>query len=286
MILIKNRLNAGFFSNLNAAMGWYWISMRTGIPVHVKWDGIPNKNIFDDVFIQKYEYSAPTYENNANFQHSPLFTEEIKEAFKEDIDAELVSKYDGWFFCQGKIYTDPMFDKIRKLYNYVYIENLKLNPSLELQNIKIHENTLGVNYRYIEYYFTNDGKMTPFKEIMSLDEYHKNYLTDIESEFENGKYDKIYVASSQKMFFDICCKKFKDKLTYLPMNRVDEGVLGELYRGVPLIKEFSDVLSDAINLSKCKHLIVAPNNITFAVLYMNPTITYKVINFLKETYTG
>ena len=94
MILIKNRLNAGFFSNLNAAIGWYWYSMRTEIPIHVHWDGLENKNIFDEFFHQKYRYQPYDYENNANIQHSSLFTEQIKDAFKEDIGELLFNKYD------------------------------------------------------------------------------------------------------------------------------------------------------------------------------------------------
>jgi len=285
MILIKNRVEAGFFSNLNAALGWYWYSMRTEIPVHVHWNGLPNKNIFDDFFHQKFKYDQYQYENNANFQHSPLYTDQIKEAFKEDIGEKLFNRYDnGWFFCQGKVYDDDNFINLRRLYNYVYNENLKLKSEL-IPTSDIPPKTLGINYRYIKMYFTNDGKMTPFKQIMSLDEYNKKYLEQIESTFENGNYEKIYLASSHRVFFEQCLNKFKDKVLYIPMNRLEED-LWEAQRNVTLTKEYIDVLTDTLNLTKCDHLLISPSNIIFAALYINSNISYNVFNFLKETYTG
>lgn len=284
MILIKNRLSAGFFSNLNAVINWYWYSMRTDIPIYVLWDGIQNKNIFDIFFQQKFKYESHNYENNANVQHSPLFTDQMKNALKEDVGDELFNKYQGWFFCQGTVYTEPNFDKLRQLYNYIYTENLKFN-SHHIPNIELPINTLGVNYRYIHFYFTDDGKRTPFNTLMSVEEYNNNYLTQIESTFEKGKYSKIYVASSQRLFFDICLKKFKDKLLYLPMKRLEEHQT-EYDRGIPLIDEFINVLTDVINLTKCSHLIVSPSNLIFGALYINPYITFEMMEFLKHTHTS
>lgn len=285
MILVKNRLNAGFFSNFNAALGWYWYSMKTGIPIHVHWDGSPNENIFDYFFEQKHKYQTHTYENNANFQHSPVFTDEIKEEFKKDIGEILYNKYDnGWFFCNGKVYTEETFYKLRNLYNELYTKNLRLKTHL-IPSIDIPQKTLGVNYRYIIMYFTNDGKMTPYKNLMSTDEYHKEYITQIENTFEKGNYEKIYIASSQRLFFEECLKKFKDKLLYIPMKRVEENQI-EFDRGVSFRKECADVLFDTINLTKCDHLLISPSNIIFAALYINPNISYEIFDFLKETYTG
>lgn len=285
MILIKNRLNAGLFSNLNAVVGWYWYSMRTGTPAYIDWDGVPNQNIFDYFFIQKHKYEYHQYENNANFQHSPLYTDQIKEAFKEDIGELMYNKYDtGWFLCKGEVYTEPDFLRLRNLYNYIYTENLKLKTEL-IPTIDIPQKTLGVNYRYIKMYFTNDGKMTPFKDIMSLEEYHKKYLDQMEFTFENGKYEKIYVASSHRVFFDKCIRKFKDKILYIPLIRLEED-LWEIHRNVSLEKEYRDVLSDVLNLSKCDHLVISPSNIVFSLLYMNTNITYDVFEFLKDVFTG
>jgi len=285
MILIKNRLSAGFFSNFNAAMGWYWYSMKIGTPIYIDWDGSPNENIFNYFFEQKYKYNSHQYEHNANFQHSPLYTNEIKELFKQEIGESFYNTYDnGWFFCNGKIYKDSSLSKLRHLYNKVYNENLKLKTHL-VPITNIPENTLGVNYRFINFYFTNDGKMTPYKNIMSLEEYNNKYLHDMETEFENGKYEKIYVASSQRIFFEKCLNKFKDKMIFIPLNRLEEDTW-EIHRNVPLKKEYTDILSEINNLNRCKKLLVSPSNITFALLYMNPNITYKPFDFITETYTG
>jgi hypothetical protein len=284
MILVKNRLNAGFFSNLNAALGWYWYSMRTEIPIHVHWDGIPQKNIFEEFFYQKYKYEPHQFENNANFQHCSLYTEQIKEAYKEDLGEDIFNKYDnGWFFCQGLLYTEPHFEHVRKLYNYIYTENLKLHSEV-LQQPKLPENTMGVNYRFLRFYFTNDGKRTPFFKLMSVEEYHKKYINQIESAFENGGYDKIYLASSQQGFLDLCLSKFKDKLLFLPMKRIEEHQT-EFERGTTLIEEYVNVLKDVTNLINCRHLVVSPSNLIFGTLYMNPNISFTVFDFLKQTYT-
>jgi len=288
MILIKNRLNAGFFSNLNTVLGWYWYSMRTETPVHVHWNGLPNKNIFDDFFYQKFKYDQYQYENNANFQHSPLYTDQIKEAFKEDIGEKLFNTYDnGWFFCQGKVYVDDDFQKLRSLYNYIYNENLKLKSDI-IPSYDIPSKTLGINYRFIGMYFTNDEKRTPYKNLMSLEEFNTKYLDQIEYTFETGKYEKIYLASNHRIFFEQCLRKFQDKLLYLPIKRLEEhqGAYPELDRGVSLKTEYTDVLTDTINLTKCDHLLISPSNIIFAGLYINPNISYEIFDFLKETYTG
>lgn len=284
MILVKNRLNAGFFSNLNAALGWYWYSMRTEIPVYIHWDGMPNKNVFDVFFDQKYNYVHHDFEHNANFQHSIFYTEQIKEAYKEDIGETIFNKYDnGWFFCQGLLYTEPEINHLRKLYNYIYTENLK--PRLELiEQSTLPENTMGVNYRFLRFYYTNDGKRIPFHTLMSVEEYHKKYLDQIEYSFETGKFDKIYVASSQRGFIDLCSSKFKDKLLFLPMKRIEEHQT-EFERGSSLEEEYINVLKDVNNLINCKHLVVSPSNLMFGTLYMNPNISFTVFDFLKQTHT-
>lgn len=284
MILVKNRLNAGFFSNLNAVLGWYWYSMRTETPIYVHWDGLYSENAFDKFFEQKHKYVQHDFEHNANVQHSLLFTDQIKEAYKEDIGETIFNKYDnGWFFCQGLVYTEEIFNHLRQLYNYVYTENLKLKTSL-LNPLSIPKKTLGVNFRYIQFYYTNDGKRTPFKTIMSFEEYYKKYMEEIESVFERDNYEHIYLASSQKYFTDLCSEKFKDKFICNSMKRVGE-YQSEYDRGVSLTEEYTKVLEDAINLTNCDHLLVSPSNLMFGVLYINPNISYDVVNFLKETHT-
>jgi hypothetical protein len=284
MILIRNRLNAGFFSNLNAALGWYWYSMRTEIPIYIHWDGIPGQNVFDTFFDQKYKYESHNYEHSANVQHSSLFTDQMKEAWKEDIGETIYNKYDnGWFFCQGLLYTESHFDHLRKLYNYIYTENLKFRSELVQQPL-IPENTLGINYRFLRFYYTNDGKRTPWHTFMSVEEYHKKYMDQIESAFENGKYDHIYLASSQRGFVELCQSKFKDKLLCLPMKRIEENQT-EYDRGITLMEEYTNVLKDITNLINCKHLLISPSNLIFGVLFMNPNIGFSVFDFLKQTNT-
>ncbi len=284
MILVKNRLSAGFFSNLNAALGWYWYSMRTEIPAYIHWDGIHNKNVFDIFFNQKHLYISHNFEHNANVQHSPLFTDQIKEAFKEDIGETIFNKYDsGWFLCQGLLYTETEFVRIRRLYNYIYTENVKLHTDL-LHQPTLPENTMGVNYRFLRFYYTNDGRRVPFSKLMSIDEYHSKYINQIQSTFENGKFDNIYVASSQQGFLNLCSEKFKDKLISLPMRRIEEHQT-EYDRGSSLMEEYTNVLKDVYNLINCRHLVISPSNLIFGVLYMNPDISFDVFDFLKQTHT-
>lgn len=284
MILIKNRLSAGFFSNLNAVLGWYWYSMRTDIPIHVYWDGVPHKNVFDIFFEQKYKYASAEFEYNANFQHHFVFTDQIKEAFKEDIGETIFNSYDnGWFFCQGLLYTEPEINHIRQLYNYIYTENLKLNYEL-IQQPRLPENIMGVNYRFLRFYYTNDNKRTPFHTLMSVEEYHKKYINQIEASFETGGFDGIYLASSQQGFLDLCIKRFKDKLLYLPMTRIGEHQT-EYERNSTLTEEYTNVLKDVTNLTNCKHLVISPSNLIFGVLYMNPNVSFDVFDFLKQTHT-
>jgi len=282
MILIRNRLNAGFFSNLNAVLGWYWYSMRTEIPIHVSWGGLPDSNIFDVFYTQKYPWYPYDYEHNANVQHSPMFTDQIKEAFKEDIGETIFNKYDsGWFFCRGQLYTEPFFDNLRRLYNYIYTENLKFHSEL-IQTDSLPQKTLGVNYRFIHFYQNLDD--VPFDKLMSVEEYNKKYLNQIEKTMEKGGYEKIYLASSHKLFFDVALERFKDKLLYLPMKRVEEHQT-EYNRGITLMEEFVNVLKDVTNLTKCDKLLVSPSNLIFGTLYINPDIKFEVVDFLKQTHT-
>lgn len=285
MILIKSRILAGFFSNLNAAITWYWYSMRTDIPIYVQWDGIDGENAIELFFTQKYRYSSsPDYEHNANFQHSSLFTDQMKIALKEDVGNYLFDKYGGWFFCQGNIYIEQEFYKLRNLYNYIYTENLKLHDKYITPSHSL-TNTLGINYRFIHFYFTDDGKRTPFSKIMSYEEYNKKYLTQIESTFEDGRFEKIYLASSQEPFFNLCLEKFKDKLLYIPMRRLTANE-EEYTRGCSLFEEYSNVLKDVINLTNCSKLLISPSNLILGALYINPHIKYEVFDFLKHTITA
>jgi len=286
MILIKNRLSAGFFSNFNAVIGWYWYSMKTNTPMHVQWNGLVDQNIFESFFIQKHEYDNHIFESDSFYQFSQFYTDLIKNEFKNDISQEFYNKYEnGWYLCKGKVYTDPDFQKLRNLYNYIYTTNLKIK-SEKLQPFNIPENTLGINYRFIDMYFFNEAPdfSEPLKNHISLDDYHKLYLEQIEKTMEEGKYNNIYLASSQRIFFELCLNKFKDKLLYLPMERLNEG-LWQQCRNVSLEKEYTDILTDVFNLSKCRHLLISPSNIAFGLLYINPNINYTVFDFLKNLHT-
>lgn len=286
MILIKNRIKAGFLSNLNAVIGWYWYSMRTDTPIYVHWDGLSNKNIFDEFFNQKYTYQSHFFESDSFYQFSPFYIDLIKDAFKEDVSDEFYNKYEnGWYLCKGKVYVDDDFQKLRTLYNFIYTENLKFKPE-SISTFNIPENTLGINYRFIDHYFFNEAPdfSQPLKNHMSLDQYHSLYLDQIEKTFEDGKYNKIYLASNQRIFFELCLNKFKDKLIYLPMERLDEGI--HLNKNVTLQQEYAGILTDIFNLSQCSHLLISPSNIAFALLYMNPTITYTPFHFLTNFHTG
>jgi hypothetical protein len=284
MIVIRNRLSAGFFSNLNAVIGWYWYSMNTNTPVYIHWDGIEQQNIFNYFFEQKYKYHSHGHIDFGFLQFSPLFTEELKYKFKKEIGENFYNKYEnGWYLCKGQIYWDEEFHKVRGMHNHVYNENLKIRSN-KIPIIKVPSNTLGINYRFIDMYSDVDDKRTPFKEKMSLEEYNQKYLNEIEKKFEEKNYDKIYLASSQQVFFDACLNKFKDKILYLPMKRLDEG-LWQHYRGTSYEEEYTNVLSDVFNLSQCDELLASPSNILFGLLYMFPNINFEIFSFLKNTHT-
>lgn len=288
MVLLNNRLNAGFFSNFNAAIDWAWYSKVANDPTYIHWNGFESQdgNMFEKLFRQKYVNDKCQNVYNGYYRWSPYRSSEVDNLRRITIP-DLYDAFDGWFFCDEEVYRHPQFNTLRHVLHTAYTEQFSFNENLQFPLADFSLKTLGVQYRFIVHY-RNKTTEVPISSIMTLDEYNELYIKQIEDTFEKGNFEQIYLGCDQENFLQLCHKKFGDKIICTEHIRsvgINDWTSKIIQTNNSLLDEWVYVLTDAINLSKCDYFLGSPSNVTFGVLTLNPNLNFEMFKHLKHMLT-
>lgn len=277
MTLVSINREAGLGSIFLQALDWLWYSEHTKIPLYVYWP-YGGKNMFDLFFDQKQSAPTADYKIVRVNYHSTEFNSE-EEDKRRDAEINIYTKYKTtscFLCCNPFVYQDPEFVKFRTVLNGV----MGKHWTPKFSDSSIPENTLGVHLRRRDHY-TVDGNSQPMSDIISLEEYYKQNIAEIQQEFETGNYDNIYIACHMKPYFDKVLNVFKDKALFLDFERWGEEIRDSNFC-TP--QSYTEALQDKVNLSKCKYLIGNVSNFTMMTLILNPNLPFKIFGTVKNCY--
>lgn len=284
--------DAGFFSVFNYFIGL----VHSGYKVYPYWNysktlEINKRELRHFCYMDKtidnswFEYFEPIkyYKNDEN---------NLKNNFKI-IQGEETPKEFKYVNFRQNLQMINNFSVWRRAVNLTYNQYIKVNKNILKivdDTIKSDEDIIGVHYRHPSHH-CEQGKV-----------YFKDYFEKIDNILIQFPDAKIFLASDNDLGIIVFKDRYKEKIIYnqdVKRTSVDNilewsfasldaksdklGFINNVgyqshYDAEQSIKMGKDVLIDALCLSKCRWLVHAVSNITFAVSYINPNIELLYVN--------
>jgi len=242
-LIIENR-NEGFFSNFNLIAG----SLSYMYDNNIKEFNVIWKNSFyqtsDYNMFDEYFYKQNFYDNYDVIYRAHELS---------------VSMFN--FFTPIEV-----FKKLNTVMNYYGCFN---NHAFKLANEQSIENSnsLGVHVRRTDHH--RHG-------LLLDDEY---YFSKIDQNLENDNYDNIFISTDDLDVIITFRNRYGSKLFYnddIVRNTGSISIHHSNYSNKE--KLASDVMRDALSMTKCKKILTTASNVTGYVLIVNPNIDYEQID--------
>lgn len=291
MIIIENDcdgyLPGGFFSKFLVVLDWVHNSIYEKEIVYVDWTcrGGLDHNLWDTLFEQpnlKFDINRDIILFHYRFYHG-----EYKHSNIESILPNY-DKYKGKFWNNPKIFKDEDFQILRNEYNKAW-NHIKVKDHV-IKNVEGYKKdfgnkTLGVTVRIPLHYTYNEPEGDAISKRMSPETYYDNIYKEIEDEFNNNGYDKIFVACDVEYFINLMIDKFgNDKIVFTNYRRVSGLDQDWVEKKLSFKDEYFLILSDALLLSNCDLIMGGSSNIFLGSLFINNKADFKIFNLLNEVY--
>lgn len=291
MIKIENDcggyLPGGFFSKLLIVLDWVHNSIYQKEKVYVDWTcrGNLGYNLWDTLFYQPN--LNDDINRNVTLYHYRFYHHNYAYPRIGDIIPNY-RQYEGKFWNNPNIFLDQNFQILRDEYNRAWNKiNIKSHviENLNKYLIDFGKKTLGVSVRIPLHYTYNRPEGDPISKKMSPESYYDQICQEIEDEFDNNDYDKIFVACDVEYFINLMIEKFgRDKIIFTDYKRVSGLDQDWVEKKLSFRDEYFLILSDALLLSKCDLIMGGSSNIFLGTLFINNHIQFKIFNILKEVY--
>lgn len=170
-------------------------------------------------------------------------------------------------------------NSFRSTMNYIYKNYFILNDAVEKKltpNYKLFEekNVLGVHIRRTDKFLIGMYGTTQKTAPVDLE------LFKVEIDKIVDDYDYIYLATDCMDAVDYIKKLYSKKVIY-NINAIRGNNTRSIHNNFKDLSGYIkglNVLTDAILLSKCKHLIRSSSNVSITSLYLNLDLTYLNVN--------
>jgi hypothetical protein len=207
----------------------------------------------------------------------------FKQANKKDVlKSEYIQLFDGTFYAGnypdnypkpslginpgGKNFKDK---ELVKELNYLINKYLKVRDDVleRLNDDILKYKTLGVHCRRSEMHLLHGD--------IALNYENDTYLKKIMKVFDEGNFEKIYIATEEIEIINYLKNKIPDKILHQDCYRIlrNESPFQASFLGLPRDKHFTlhaqEVLIDALNLSKCNSLICGISGVSNGAIYFN-----------------
>jgi glycosyltransferase involved in cell wall biosynthesis len=196
-----------------------------------------------------------------------------------------------------KLYSSPWFGRMRREYNRVFREHIKLQPSIQDYVDRFSEKNFKERYMFAAH-VRHPGHLIeqPDKAIAHVDHYIDRVkgLAEQQGFKKSGKDWGIFLATDQQRTVDRFVDAFGDRVSYIEEVRrttaVEDAKFDKLSaeeknkeghqvqhivasdRSMWSTKMAEEVIRDAFILARCNSLLHVTSNISTAVAYMNPDI--------------
>jgi hypothetical protein len=291
MIKIENDcggyLPGGFFSKFLIVLDWVHNSIYEKEKVYVDWTcrGNLDHNLWDTLFEQpslSEDKDRVSILYHYRFYHSDYAYSKIHEILP------MYNEYNGKFWNNPKVFIDNNFQLLRDEYNKSWNKisvKKHVNENIQKYLNNFGNKTLGVTVRIPLHYTYNQPEGEAISRRMSPESYYDQIYQEIKSEFENGGYDKIFVACDVDYFIKLMVDRFgEDKIIFTEYKRVNGLDQDWVEKKLTFKEEYFLILSDVLLLSKCDLIMGGSSNIFLGSLFINNHVKFKIFNLLNEVY--
>jgi hypothetical protein len=278
--------NSGVFSNFLRVLDWIWYHKYSNVPISINWqgtiDGVLKLNTLSEEkdiqfsthkWVESESYRLDEYALDSRRNSIPFYDDYVLRGVR------------GYFYTNPKIYTEENFhilrNEFRNLYdNFINFEEdfLRSNKS----NIVSKEfKTLGVHLRYSGHYCHNFHEGPKFNN----EHFYKENAEYVLQSFIKGNYEYVYIACDVEDFYDEVFKLIpKEKVLRLDYKRNTGDKDWSDKLNIDMKLEVENVFHDFFNLSKTDHLIMSVSNVSFAVLTINPVLSFELFPMLSNLH--
>lgn len=182
----------------------------------------------------------------------------------------------GWYPAQGKNFRDK---KLTEQLNYLYKKYIKVKPEI-LDNVNqdiLKFKTLAVHCRRSD--------MLKDHPNIGLNYTEEIFLQKTLKVFNNGNFEKIYLATEEIDILNYFLDNLGDKVLYqkncFRIKKNESPVNAMSDRNLHRTLQCQEVLLDAINMSKCASLLCGISGVSNATIYMNG-LKYENVYYFDE----
>lgn len=292
MIKIENEchgsLPGGFFSKFLIVLDWVHNSIYQKEKVFVDWScrGNLDYNLWETLFEQPLLNEDITERNITLFHYRFYHQEHIYKKINEIIP--IFKNYNGKFWNNPIIFNDTDFQNVRNEFNKAW-KKIKIKSHV-INDVnyyleKFGKKTLGVTVRIPLHYTYEKPEGNAISKTISPHTYYDLIYEEIKNEFENGNYDKIFIACDVEYFINLMINKFgKEKLVFTEYDRVKGLDNDWVEKKLSLKDEYFLILRDALLLTECNLILGGSSNIFIGSLFMNNNVNFKIFKLLKDVY--
>ena len=268
--------DSGFFCHFFYILGGVNYCLNNNLKPVVDWSHIfniygdssrPESNPFEYFFNQKYSINDLTPDNHIV----------APDGFSKDVWPEDHIPY-GVEGLKLRDYS-TLVSKFNKVFTDVF--SIKEDILKEINTDVSKYKTLGVHCR-------RSDMVLGHPQHALVHDLNETYSKVIKT-FEQGNYEKIYLATEENEIIDFFKEKFQDKLIYQEnIWRADPGVKEWCWynmrsndRPQHNYLKGKEVLLDSLNLSKCDSIICSISNVSYSAIIFN-NLNYSNIYYFDE----
>ncbi len=248
--VIQRAGGGGMFSNLNYVLHHLYISDKLGfIPVI---DMENYKTYYNE------SLSVNGTKNSWNYYFEPVSKYSLKEVYSSQRVIITDGKTRGNFLFDG--YDKLSFDHKKIFYKFVKIKKSLINEKNNFikKNFK-NKKILGIHFR---------GTDQKTAQRHPLPATKKQIINLIDSLDKKHNYDKIFLATEEKDYYDLLKKRYPNLIHYSKHYTKKRNIFFEDRKGIRF-QLGKEVIIDMMLLSNVDHLIGVRSNVVLAAKYFS-----------------
>ena len=287
MILVLGNF-AGVFSNLCKLLQWSLCKKENDTILFYYTNKFQHNDFFHVVPYHDYEtdrhriffYKVFEFPKGCSFDtfvEPHTFEMGYPQIEKETLPPCLQSYESGFVFCSPRVYKDPEFPQIRKLYHEHFQRRLPFTS--EMKEFLRPELFLLTKIQ-------TEGKRVLAVFLRSTCHFEGYNVENVFDELKRTMkdYDYVLPITQIRPFLERVRNEFQEKCicfprTYLPG---DTDWTVQVLDDEEFFLEFRNVIADVYLASQCDFILGGSSNMMLGALFMNPTVPFKLFKELED----
>lgn len=255
--IIQRSPGGGLFSNLNFVIHHLLICHKLNFIPAIDMENFLTKYNSKKKFNKTYNSWEYFFLPVSNFRLKEIY--QSKRVIITDSKTRNVEYFDS-------------FQNLNKFHHKIFKKYIKINKKITKKYIKFKKK-LFKDYKILGVHFR--GSDMKYQERHPFPPTLKQIIIKINENLSKYKYDKIFLVTEEKNYFDKLKKIYKDKLIYYTSYRSKKTDIFDSFRTCHRAKLGEENLIDMLLLKDVDRIICSRSHLSDASLYFNPSLKKK-----------